>query len=142
MIVDESMPLAARRRIVPEFLDLDLCCLGATARQIRGLVSTVDNMFEEAFLSFLTELFFRTVLSTAFIGCMFAAFQQWLMRFRRAPSMASPAARHVANTFYCMWSNSWDSHRPCRKNNTKNLRADCSIRHLALGRCGFIGKEK
>ena len=96
-VVDDRLPLSKRKAAAQDFLVAKPCCLDpGLGKPLRGIVSEVDDLFEEDLQIFLRTMFSRAVHTSTFVERIFSHLTRWSRRRLAAPSMA---AKHTATMF-------------------------------------------
>ena len=118
-VCDQRVPMEERQRVADEFWNAEFCCMDAGfCGKLRKRLTSALDLFDETIQAFLYAAFANTVISTAWVECLFASFTQWLNRSPKALSVSNLAAKHVSSSFHR--AHTWGVHGKPQKE--KNLR--------------------
>ena len=83
-----------------ELFDKKPCDLDpGVGQRIRARYSCVEDIFEPTVMEFLTMVFLRTVVSTAFVERTFAAFRQWVNMSNKPIGIDTLAGKYACHAF-------------------------------------------
>ena len=80
-LCDPRVSVAEKTAIVEKLFGEELCCLDAgLSKKIRQNFGSAKDVLDPDFIAFLMVLFLDSIVSTAGLECLFAAYKQWLHR--------------------------------------------------------------
>ena len=117
---DVTLPMEERRRVAQELFDKKPCDLDpGVGQRIRARYSCVEDIFEPTVMEFLTMVFLRTVVSTAFVECTFAAFRQWVNMSNKPIGIDTLAGKYACHAFKRSHASKLPASRGRRKKRTR-----------------------
>ena len=83
--------------VAQEVFDVDERALDRNSQKIRKKAGSPEALMNPWWQNFLSHLFNKVILLTAFIECLFAHFKQWCVRSPKLLSTALIQAKHVTS---------------------------------------------
>jgi hypothetical protein len=98
-IADPEVSMVVKKRVAEKLFAMPIDSLDPASRKIRQKSGSAELILTTWWLAFLYHCFNKVVISTSFVECLFAAFNQWISVIPKPISATLVCAKHVLSSF-------------------------------------------